>query len=188
MNGKEKKLLISDFDGTLVDTFEANFMAYQKAFSENGLSLSEDSYRRCFGLRFEKFMDALGIYDIDIRNSIREQKAKYYPEFFDRLRVNAPLLSFIDAFRRQGGKTAIASTARRKNLEAALNHIGASNAFDLILAGEEVKQGKPSPEIYLTALRHFGCQPSEALVFEDSDVGVQSAESAGIAYIKVCMQ
>lgn len=187
MIGTEIKLLISDFDGTLVNTFEANFMAYKKAFADNGLSLSEDDYRRCFGLRFEKFMDAINVDNLEIRHSIRELKAKYYPEYFDRLKVNAPLLSFIEAFHRQGGKTAIASTARRKNLEAALDHIGARTAFDLILAGEEVKKGKPSPEIYLTTLQHFGCQPSEALVFEDSEVGMQSAEAAGIAYIKVCM-
>lgn len=185
MSGTEIKLMITDFDGTLVDTFEANFMAYQQAFADNGLELSEEDYHRCFGLRFEKFMDAMGIENADIRHSIRELKAKYYPKYFDRLNVNTPLLSFIDAFHRQGGKTAIASTARRKNLEAALDHIGARSAFDLILAGEEVKQGKPSPEIYLTTLQHFGIQPSEAIVFEDSDVGMQSAEAAGIAYIRV---
>lgn len=181
----EIKLLISDFDGTLVDTFEANFMAYQQAFSYNNLSLSKEDYHRCFGLRFEKFMEVMGIVDSNVKNSIRKLKSDYYPKFFNRLKVNAPLLGFIETFHRQGGKTAIASTARRKNLEAALSHIGARGAFDLILAGEEVKQGKPSPEIYLTTLQHFDMRPSEALVFEDSDVGILSAEAAGIAYIKV---
>lgn len=50
------KLLITDFDGTLVDTFEANFLAYQKAFSDCGLQLSEKQYKECFGFRFDDFM------------------------------------------------------------------------------------------------------------------------------------
>ena len=45
MLGTEIELLISDFDGTLVDTFSANYMAYQKAFAEQGLCLSESQYR-----------------------------------------------------------------------------------------------------------------------------------------------
>lgn len=57
MLGSEIKLLITDFDGTLVDTFQANFMAYKKAFNQVGLALSEIEYRQCFGFRFDKFYD-----------------------------------------------------------------------------------------------------------------------------------
>ena len=52
MLGSEIKLLIVDFDGTLVDTFRANFMAYQEAFNQVGLALKEVDYRHCFGFRF----------------------------------------------------------------------------------------------------------------------------------------
>ena len=50
------KAIITDFDGTLVDTFEANLRAYQQAFADQGLSLTSDTYRECFGYRFERFM------------------------------------------------------------------------------------------------------------------------------------
>lgn len=183
MKGHNLKLLITDFDGTLVDTFRANYLAYRQAFSDVGRDLSEETYSACFGFRFERFMDAASIEDNDIRSRIKELKATYYPSFFSELKVNKPLLEMLKAFRQAGGKTAIASTARRKNLENALRYIGAIDAFDLILAGEEVKDGKPSPEIYLTVLSYFGIQPSDALVFEDSDVGIKSAEAAGINYI-----
>lgn len=55
------KLLITDFDGTLVDTFEANFLAYQMAFDKYGLELTEQQYRDCFGFRFDDFMTHMGI-------------------------------------------------------------------------------------------------------------------------------
>lgn len=41
------RAIITDFDGTLVDTFEANFRAYQKAFSECGIVLTAEKYREC---------------------------------------------------------------------------------------------------------------------------------------------
>lgn len=179
------ELIICDFDGTLVDTFEANFRAYQHAFSEVGMELSREKYMECFGLRFDNFMKAVGVNDPDTAISIREIKAQCYPNYFKYLKANRPLLDFVRAFHQQGGKTAIASTARRENLLNALTFIGALNNFDLVLAGENVQHGKPSPEIYEMVLRKMKISPVNALVFEDSEVGCQAAENAGIQYIKI---
>lgn len=185
MKGAEVKLLITDFDGTLVDTFQANFMAYQKAFRDVGLMLYENDYRRYFGLRFDKFMEAMGIHDAIMAQKIRELKSYYYPDFFSCLKVNEPLFQLFKSFKLGGGKTAIASTARRENLTNVLVHIGAIDIFDYILAGEDVKEGKPSPEIYNLVLSNLEVQAFEALVFEDSKVGIQSAQAAGINYIVI---
>ena len=185
MTGQKIRLLITDFDGTLVDTFTANYKAYSKAFADNGLSLSEMDYHQCFGLRFEKFMEATNVVDDKVKQSIKKLKGKYYPSFFDEFKVNHTLLSLIRSFHEGGGKTSVASTARLVNLENVLTHIGALHDFDLILAGEEVVHGKPSPEIYLSALRHFDISPSEALVFEDSEIGVKAAQTAGLNYIVI---
>lgn len=179
------KAIITDFDGTLVNTFQANFCAYQEAFEKVGLTLTEEQYRECYGLRFDGFMDKMGIVDTEARKLIRTYKGECYPRHFGLLRVNQPLLDFIRMFRRCGGKTAVASTARGKNLINALSHIGATEDFDLILAGEDVKEGKPSPEIYNTVMTRLEVTPDETLVFEDSPVGLQSAEAAGARYIKI---
>lgn len=179
------KLIISDFDGTLVDTFEANYRAYSEAFEKVGLTLSREQYRECFGLRFDNFMKTMGIESADMKHQIKELKGDAYPKYFGHLKVNLPLIEFIRGFHRSGGKTAIASTARKKNLRNALRHIGAEKDFDLILAGESVSKGKPDPEIYQTVLDRMECRPEDALVFEDSEVGFKAAEAAGIHYIKV---
>lgn len=47
------KAIITDFDGTLVDTFEANLRAYQEAFYQVGITLMAEKYRECFGYRFD---------------------------------------------------------------------------------------------------------------------------------------
>lgn len=179
------KLLITDFDGTLVDTFEANFLAYQKAFAMFGLELTEQQYRDCFGFRFDDFMSHLGINDNNTKNGIRLAKGDFYPLFFDKLIVNDPLLTLLKTFKNSGGLTAVASTARKENLMNALNFIDAADAFSLILTGEDVKQGKPNPAIYNKVLETLNVLPAEALIFEDSSVGISAANAAHVDYVQI---
>lgn len=179
------KLLITDFDGTLMDTFEANYLAYQKAFAKYGLELSEQQYRDSFGFRFDDFMAAMGIADDAVKQGIRQAKGEFYPLFFDKLKVNQPLLNMLRHHKASGGLTAVASTARRKNLMNALEHISALDCFSLILAGEDVSQGKPNPEIYNKVLQELSVSPEEALVFEDSQVGMEAAEAARLNYMVI---
>lgn len=181
----EIKLLITDFDGTLVDTFEANYRAYNEAFKRNGLELTRIQYRDCFGYRFDKFMQAVGIDDGNIKERIRSTKRELYTKYFDLLKPNNGLLKLLRHFHATGGKTAVASTATRENLMNALTHIGAIDDFDLILSGESVKYGKPNPEIYNKVLDHFSIMPGEALVFEDSEIGCTAANTAGISVVRV---
>lgn len=68
------KAIITDFDGTLVDTFEANFLAYHEAFKSVGKELTEIEYRKCFGLRFDDFMREMNVKDKDIQMIIKEKK------------------------------------------------------------------------------------------------------------------
>lgn len=187
-NGSQIKLLISDFDGTLVNTFEANYSAYQKAFSECGLNLSMETYQKCFGLRYDDFMKETDIIEKDLQKKIRQLKGKYYPLFFDKLMPNHPLISFIRSFKESGGHTALASTARKSNLINALKYLQLEEAFDFILAGEDVSKGKPNPEIYQKILNHYRVPAHEALVFEDSNVGIEAAQQAGINYIIINSQ
>lgn len=177
--------IITDFDGTLVDTFEANLLAYQEAFAKEGIRLTQDRYRECFGYRFDRFMNAMGIYDDAVAERIKEYKKESYPKYFNRIRINEPLIKLIASFKAMGGKTAIASTARRENLMNAVNYLGIEEDFDLIYAGVDVKKGKPSPEIYLKAMEALGVTAGQTLIFEDSEVGIQAAKAAGASYMVV---
>lgn len=179
------RAIITDFDGTLVDTFEANLKAYQKAFAEVGLTLTTERYRACFGMRYDAFMAAMGITSTAIADQIKELKKDYYPQFFNCLKPNAALIELIAGFKALGGKTAIASTARKENLMNVVNYLGIAHHFDLIFAGTDVKQGKPNPEIYQKAMQELAVLPGETLIFEDSEIGIQAAKAAGAFVIKV---
>jgi len=177
--------IITDFDGTLVDTFEANFLAYQKAFFEVGLSLARSQYRDCYGLRYDCFMQAMKIEDPQLAESIKEAKKNYYPLFFDQFRPNNSLIRLIETFHSAGQKTAIASTARKENLMNAIDYLGIESIFNHIFAGIDVTRGKPSPEIYLKAMAALSVSPSNTLIFEDSVVGVAAAKSSGANFMIV---
>lgn len=179
------KAIITDFDGTLVDTFEANLRAYQKSFAEVGLVLTPERYRECFGYRYDRFMQEMDVKDKSVANRIKELKKQYYPEFFEFLRPNTALIQLISSFKEMGGKTAIASTARKENLMNAVNHLDIATHFDLIFAGIDVKQGKPNPEIYQKTMAALGVTPQEVLIFEDSQVGIEAAKGSGANYMIV---
>ena len=179
------KAIICDFDGTLADTFAANFQAYQKAFNEQGQSLSEETYRSAFGLRYDDFMRMVGIVDLQTAKTIRERKKELYPQFFHLLRTNTKLLEVVRAFHQSGGKTAIASTARKENLLNAVNTLGIEALFDVIQSGNDVAHGKPSPEIYIQTMKALDVQAVETLIFEDTETGIEAAHASGAQCIKI---
>ena len=179
------RAIITDFDGTLVDTFKANYAAYCLAFKQFDLDISKEQYCACFGLRFDAFMNAMKIADDNLRSKIKAEKARIYPQCFSHLKPNTTLIDFIRKAKMSGTKTAIASTAQRGNLMNVLKHLQLEDLFDMIIAGDAVKKGKPDPEIYLTSMSMLQVSPSETLIFEDTEVGLQAAEQSGANVIKI---
>ena len=178
------KAIITDFDGTLVNTFDANFYAYQEAFKQYGYVLNIEQYNELYGLRYDDLCDRLNIKE-EHRKSIKELKKTLYPLFFNYLKLNDKLIQFIVYSKSQGIKTCIASTASRENLYNVLNYFDIKDLFDIIITGENVSKGKPNPEVYIKAMEMLECEPEEVLVFEDSIVGCEAAENAKLNYIKV---
>ena len=178
------KAIITDFDGTLVDTFMANFLAYHEVFKNYGYLLTKEQYRACYGLRFDAFCDKMNI-PHDIRNGMTELKKNIYPSYFKYIELNQSLMMFIRHMKSNGVRTCIASTAASANLYNVLNYFGIGDNFDIVITGEHVSKGKPNPEVYLKALALLECEPDEAIVFEDSDVGCEAAENAEISYIRI---
>lgn len=181
----EIRLLISDFDGTLVDTEQANFLAYRKALSEAGIRLTPEIYADCFGLRAEEFLCRLGIVAPQEIIRIKKWKAAYYPSYFSELRLNETLFTFLKACRGSGKRVAIATTSRRENLFNVLNYFDIAGEFDYFVTGEDIQKGKPDPECYLKVMSHFAIPPVQSLIFEDSSFGRQAARDSGANYIVV---
>ena len=80
---------------------------------------------------------------------------------------------------------AVATSASRHDVESLLIKSGLRDRFPVVVAAEDVRRGKPDPEVYLLAALRLGVTPEHCLVFEDAVVGVQAARSAGMRAIGV---
>lgn len=180
------RLILLDFDGTLVDTRYANADAYIATLEEVGIRINREEYlKNWFGMRCNEFMQQMGITDPAERERLRLRKIELYPSYFSSLRLNQPLWDFCQSFRRQGGRVWIVSTGSRANIDNAMAHLGLHEGIDGIFSGLEIERPKPAPDCFLEVMRREGYTPQECLIFEDSKVGLAAAEASGAPYFKV---
>ena len=99
--------------------------------------------------------------------------------------VKPGLYEMLDYLEQHHIKMAVATTTRRELTEQRLKKIGVYDRFDYVLCGDEVTKRKPDPEIYLSVLKKMNTDAKNALVLEDSVVGVEAAYRAGIDCIQV---
>ncbi len=184
----ETKLLLLDFDGTLVDTRQANFRAYRDVLAELNIELDEETYlREYFGMRCGEFLRRMGLTDSYQIDSLRRRKIEIYPTHFDTVKLNEWLLGFARSFRQSGGKVWIVSTGQTINIKNVIAYLGIDGEFDGLMTGADVKNSKPSPECFIKAMNAAGCTPAETLIFEDSIVGLEAARQSKAQYVKVAM-
>lgn len=180
------RLILLDFDGTLVDTRRANARAYVETLREAGYAMTEEEYAaRHFGVRCPEFLRSIGIDDPAEIDRLRRRKIELYPRYFDLVALNRPLWEFCQQFRAQGGRVWIVSTGSRENIEHVMHHLGIRDGVDGILSGPEIARSKPHPDCFLEAMRREGVTPRETLIFEDSEIGIEAARRSGASYFVV---
>ena len=179
------KLALFDMDGTLFDTREPNFLSYEKACAEQGITIDRDFFMtHCYGRNFRDFLPDLGVPD-DLITIVHDNKILYYNDMLDKISPNERLFGVIDCLRQSGVKTALVTTASKSNTEAILRVFGCESAFDLVMTQDDCERQKPAPDCYIAAMEHFGAEPGECIIFEDAAVGVTAAVASGAAVYKV---
>lgn len=171
-----------DLDGTLVD-------------SEHYWSISQNRLAQSYGAHWTK-EDELAVVGASLYDSsamIRERFGiadRSVQEIIDHLteeviaQLRAALpwrpgaLELLLDLRQAGIKTALVTMSMRKMALAVAESIPFP-AFDVVVAGDDVRFGKPHPEPYLKAAELLGVQPSDCIAFEDSIPGLASAAAAG---------
>jgi HAD superfamily hydrolase (TIGR01509 family) len=175
-----------DLDGTLVDTYEADFLAYRDAINEvTDVNITADQFAKTHGQEAKQKFITLGL---DLSSAqiakIAESKKHFYRSYSNHTKsidnmVN--LLRHITA----DHVTVLVTTAKKHNAEMVLKKHNISELFNYFVFGDDVKQTKPDPEAYQLALSKSGLSPNEVLAFEDSDSGVAAAMAAGLNVIRV---
>lgn len=183
---KEIQLAAFDFDGTLFITDKAIWKSYQKALRAHGYEMDYETYHtQCDGKDYRTFLGLLyDITDPELLKSIHKAKQEAYREFY---RFVTPDLTVLETAQRlhKSCKTAIVTTASRVAVEEILDIFNCKDAFDYIIAKEDVKNQKPSPEGYLKAMIQANACPSTTMIFEDSKTGIQSATLSGATVMQV---
>lgn len=180
------KLILLDFDGTLADTYMANYMAYAEILKNIDYNLTEEEYKaKYFGVSCLKFMHQVGVEDATERESMRQQKIAVYPQYFNHIVLNSSLWEFCKSFRNTGGRVWVVSSGSRNNIENAMLHLGIRDGVDGILTYEDIERTKPYPDCFLKAMSIEGVSPKETLIFEDSKTGIEAAQRSGANYIVV---
>lgn len=180
------RLILLDFDGTLVDTRRANALAYVRTLHEAGIEISEQKYvEKYFGVRCPEFMRSLGVDDPEQADRLRRRKIELYPQYFSTVKLNEPLWELCQAMRKTGVKVWIVSTGHIDNISNVMHYLRLDDGIDGILSSDDVENPKPAPDCFLRAMEIVGVTPEESLIFEDSAVGLEAARRSGAAFFKV---
>jgi HAD superfamily hydrolase (TIGR01509 family) len=171
---------IFDFDGVLVNTMEMHYEAYKKAMEEAGVPIVKERFFRQAGMtgreQIKYFCDLAGV-KADVEEIYRRkgELARDHPERATGIECNLALLKTLNA---AGVPVAIATGSSRPSIVPIMKKFGIE--VDAVASAEDVKRGKPNPDLFLCAAERLGLEPGECIVIEDSDVGIEAAKRAGM--------
>lgn len=174
-----KKLALFDLDGTLFNTNDVNYFAYNEALNENGYSIDYEYYcSYCNGRHYKVFLSDILNNNDKIIESVHNRKKELYSKYLDKAIVNEHLFNIIELIR-SDYNIGLVTTASKKNTYDILNHFNKLDLFDLILTHNDIEKPKPSPEGYNKAINYFNVLPKDTIIFEDALVGIEAARKTG---------
>ena len=182
------ELVVVDVDGLMIDTESVWKNAFDKAGDKYGIpNLGDTLFPSLIGKRLEDEQELLDrLLPSDIQNQLINEWRQIGLGSLEReVPVKPGLYEMLDYLEQHHIKMAVATTTRRELTEQRLKKIGVYNRFDYVLCGDEVTKRKPDPEIYLSVLHKMNTKAENAIVLEDSSVGVEAAYRAGIDCIQV---
>jgi len=176
------KAVLWDLDGVLVDTGSFHFEAWRELFESEGKEISEEEFRRTFGLRNDAILrDILGdLPPQKMEDLSRRKEEMFRAKIGGRISPMPGVSALLERLRQARKRMAVVSSAPRGNVETILCILGIEGFFELIIAEEDASRGKPDPQGYLLAAQRLGVKPSECVVIEDAPGGVEAAKRAGM--------
>jgi len=183
------RAVLWDMDGTLIDSEELHWISWRDTMAKEGIAITHEQFLSSFGQRNDSIIPRwLGAASTPERiERIENAKEELY-RYLIRKNGISPLpgvISWLHRLHEQGWLQAIASSAPRPNVEVVLEGLGAAHCFQAIVSAEDVRRGKPDPDVYLTAASRVGVSPDRCIVVEDAAAGIEGARRAGMRSIGV---
>jgi HAD superfamily hydrolase (TIGR01509 family) len=175
-----------DCDGTIADSMPLHYIAWKTALAEWGCDFDEKLFYSWGGKPTRKIISDLNLMHglkMPVEAVARHKEELYY-QLLPQLKPIPEVLEIINA---QHGRIpfAVVSGGRLDSVTRSLTVLGLMDKFDTIVGSDDYTHGKPAPDAFLLAAERLGVPPANCLVFEDTNLGIQAATAAGMAFVKV---
>lgn len=184
------RAIVFDMDGVLIEAKDWHFEALNRALHLFGYEINRYDHLTTFdGLPTRKKLQMLSLehgLPAGLHDFINEMKQRYTIEI-----VNAKCKPrFIHQYalsklKAKGYRLAVASNSVRSSIDLMMRKSELEQYLDFTLSNEDVRKAKPDPEIYTAAIKRLDIQPSECLIVEDNEHGIQAARASGANVLEV---
>ena len=177
------KGVIFDMDGTIVDSLPYHHKAWEIFFKHNkveNFSKKLKDYKGGGTLDLMKavYGDKYSIKELEIMS--HDKEIIFRDIYRGNIQPINGFIEFIESLKSKNILIGLASNAIRENVILTLEELNVYNYFNSIICGDEVKKGKPDPEMFNKTLESFEIDNKHCLIFEDSIEGIQGACNSGI--------
>lgn len=183
--------VIFDLDGVVVSTDELHYAAWKAVADKEGIYFDRDINNLLRGVSRMESLEIIlrasaGTYSNEEKTKLADEKNRIYVEMLSNLSAKDILPGInelLATLKKRHTKIAVGSSSR--NARSILRQIGLSDMFDAIVDGNDIKNSKPDPEVFLKAIELLGISPLEAYIIEDAKAGIDAAKAAGAKAIAI---
>lgn len=184
------KAVIFDMDGVLIEAKDWHYEALNRALGLFGMEISRYDHLVTYdGLPTKKKLEMLSTergLPVELHEFINDMKQQYTLEIvYAQCKPRFHHEYALSHLRQAGYKLAVASNSIRKTVQIMMEQSALLGYLDFYLSNQDVKIGKPDPEIYSKAIQKLGLSPQECLVVEDNEKGIQAAKASGAWLMEV---
>jgi beta-phosphoglucomutase family hydrolase len=179
--------VIFDMDGTLVDSMPYHYKSWEVFFEQQGIKLTKEEFDSIHhGTLFDIMPRIFG--DISHEESYRLGMIKeqaFRDLYMHEIKPIDGLIDWLETIKNAGLKIGLGTAADFTNADFTVDAIDIRKYFDAIVTSDIVKEGKPSPAVYLKVAEMLQVNPAGCVVFEDTLSGIQAGLSAGMKVIAI---
>ncbi|MFO7661666.1 MAG: HAD family phosphatase [Chloroflexota bacterium] len=180
--------VLFDMDGLMVDTEPLARRSWERVTADFGVTMSDELFNRMLGRRTVESAQMV-LEELPIPLSPDELVERKTAEYLSSLDGSVPAMPglwfLLDRLDRENIPWAVATSTPRAVAEIVLGKLGVDGRYQALACGDEVKHGKPAPDIFLLAAERLGVSPEACLALEDSATGCAAAATAGMRVIAV---
>jgi len=176
------KAILWDMDGTLIDSEPAHEQAFDESMASLGVTVPPGTHDALLGSSFVEVHQAVvRVTGLDLTlDEWKQLKWKYYQACSAGIKPLKNSQAILDAFTAKGVPMALVSNSSRDEVNLNLEVTQLADYFQITVSRNDVEQGKPAPDCYLTAAKALSLAANECLVIEDSVTGAKAGLAAGM--------